>query len=339
MHDFVIEFGRKCIERVQTAGKKAFVFYDDHWIGVEPNSPRFPEFGYDGLIKCVFNAFEVRLCGHAKGQVTRELRLHPYLFPTGLKGEPTFAPGGDPTLAAKNFWIDARRGILRTPIDRIGFGGYLSLVEPYPDFQDYIAGVAREFRQLKALRANGRPWTAPFKVAVLTAWGDLRAWTCSGLFMPGVELYDVQESLAGLPIDVEFISFDDLVARGVPKGVRTSINCGRAGTAWSGGEAWSDPRITDWVHRGGGLVGIGEPSAWPQPGRCFRLAEVLGVDCDTGDRLANGKFRFAAPAEPAAAHFFTADVTTAPALGAGVKGLFVKDESVDVLVAMGRRRP
>jgi len=40
--------------------------------------------------------------------------------------------------------LRARRGIVRAPIDRIGLGGYLSLVEPFPDFQDYIEGLARD---------------------------------------------------------------------------------------------------------------------------------------------------------------------------------------------------
>lgn len=337
LHNFVIEFGRQCVDLVHQRGKKAFVFYDDHWIGVEPGSPRFREFGFDGLIKCVFNAFEVRLCAHAQGVATRELRLHPYLFPTGLKGEPTFKAGGNPTRDAKNFWLEARRGIARAPIDRIGLGGYLSLVEAFPDFQDYIAELAREFRLLKSLHAGGRPWTAPFKVAVLTAWGDLRAWTCSGHFTPGVQLYDVLESLAGLALDVQFISFDDLVANGVPPGVETIINCGRAGSAWSGGHCWSDPRIeailTRWVQRGGGLVGIGEPSAWPQPGRQFRLAHVLGLDRDRGERLANGKFKFAKPAGIIGAHFITTDtpVGTALDLGKDTDGIFVLDAATHVL--------
>jgi beta-D-galactosyl-(1->4)-L-rhamnose phosphorylase len=341
VHDFVIEFGKKCIDLVHRAGKKAYVFYDDHWIGVEPSSPRFAEFGFDGLIKCVFNAFEVRLCAHSKGVKTHELRLHPYLFPTGLKGEPTFKEGGNPTLDAKNFWIDARRGLVRAPIDRIGLGGYLSLVQPFPDFQDYIEGLAKEFRLLKSFHAGDKPWTTPAKVAVLTAWGDLRAWTCSGHFTPGVELYDVLESLAGLPLDVQFISFDDLIANGVPKGVKVIINAGRAGTAWSGGHYWSDPRaeaiLTRWVQKGGGLVGIGEPSALTQPGRQFRLARVLGLDRDGGERIANGKFKYPAPGKNArgvagvAEHFITTDLTAAPDFAKDVDGVYVFDGSTQVL--------
>ena len=335
IHDFVIEFGRKCIDLVHRHGKLAYVFYDDHWVGVEPSSPRFHEFGFDGLIKCVFNAFEVRLCAHSTGVKTHELRLHPYLFPTGLKGEPTFKEGGDPTLDAKNFWIDARRGIVRAPIDRIGLGGYLSLVEKFPDFQDYIEGLAKEFRLLKSFHAGDKPWTAPYKVAVLTAWGDLRAWTCSGHYTPGVPLYDVLESLAGLPLDVQFISFDDLVAGGVPKGVKTIINCGSAGSAWSGGHYWSDPRVeeilTRFVQKGGGLVGVAEPSALSQPGQYFRLARVLGLDRDRGERVANGKFKYAPGSVPATEHFITADVGSPLELGRETDGIYVLGPDTTVL--------
>jgi len=337
IHDFVIGFGRRCVERVHRQGKLAYVFYDDHWIGVEPNSPRFAEFGFDGLIKCVFNAFEVRLCAHARGVRTHELRLHPYLFPTGLKGEPTFKEGGDPTRDAGIFWNDVRRGVVRAPIDRIGLGGYLSLSEPFPDFQDYIGALAREFRLLKSLHGQGRPWTAPVKVAVLTAWGNLRAWTCSGHFTPGVELYGVLEALAGLPLDVRFISFDDLVATGVPTGVRVVINAGRAGSAWSGGHYWSDPQVESvlnrWVHRGGGFIGIGEPGALAEPGQQFKVARILGLDRDGGDRIALGKYAFSRPAGPVGAHFITADAPADAALDFGreVDGIYVLDPETEVL--------
>jgi beta-D-galactosyl-(1->4)-L-rhamnose phosphorylase len=337
VHDFVIEFGRKCIDLVHAHQKLAYVFYDDHWIGVEPNSPRFAEFGFDGLIKCVFNAFEVRLCAHSKGVKTHELRLHPYLFPTGLKGEPTFKEGGNPTLDAKNFWIDARRGLVRAPIDRIGLGGYLSLVEPFPDFQDYIEGLLKEFRLLKSFHASGQPWVAPFKVAVLTAWGNLRAWTCSGHFTPGVELYAVLESLAGLALDVQFISFDDLVAEGVPAGVKVIVNAGRAGTAWSGGHFWSNPEVeailTQFVQKGGGVIGVGEPSALAQPGQLFKLAQVFGLDRDSGERLANGKYKYTKPEGAFAPHFITADLPAGvvPDFAKDVDGIYVHGPDTQVL--------
>lgn len=333
IHNFVVDFGRECVDLVHKYGKQAYVFYDDHWVGVEPYSPHFKDFNFDGLIKCVFNAFEVRKCAGAQGVKTHELRLHPYLFPTGLKGEPTFklGAGGNPTLDAKNFWIDARRGIIRAPIDRIGLGGYLSLVEPWPDFQDYIEQLAKEFRLLKSFHDGDKPYVAPFKVAVLTAWGKLRSWICSGHFHHGLELNEVIESLAGMPVDVDFISFDDLLLKGVPKDVKVIINCGREGTSWSGGYFWRDPKITEilteWVSKGGGLIGVAEPSAVPAVGEFFRLSSVLGVDRDRGERRALSRYKYAAP-KP---HFITSDLTGAPDFGKDVDGVYVLGGDVEVL--------
>ena len=337
IHNFVVDFGRKCIDRVHAHGKQAFVFYDDHWVGVEPYSERFKDFGFDGLIKCVFNAFEVRKCSGASGVKIHELRLHPYLFPTGLKGEPTFkvGGGGNPTLDAKNFWIDARRGIIRAPIDRIGLGGYLSLVEPWPDFCDYIEQLLAEFRLLKSFHQGDKPYTAPFKVAVLTAWGKLRSWICSGHFTHGLDLNELIESIAGLPVDVEFISFDDLVTKGVPKGVKVIINCGREGSAWSGGHFWAITKVnevlTQWVQKGGSLIGVAEPSAYPEAGQLFQLSHVLGLDRDRGERIANGKYKYAAPAVPFAKHFITADLSAAPDFGKDVEGIYTLGAGTQVL--------
>lgn len=335
VHGFVVDFGKTCVDRVHAYNKLAYVFYDDHWVGVEPYSPRFKNFGFDGLIKCVFNAFEVRKCAGAEGVKTHELRLHPYLFPTGLKGEPTFKAGGNPTLDAKNFWIDARRGIIRAPIDRIGLGGYLSLVEPFPDFCDYIEQLAKEFRLLKSFHQGDKPYTAPFKVGVLTAWGKLRSWICSGHFTRGLELNELLESLAGLPVEVEFLSFDDLIVHGIPKDVKVIINCGRAGSSWSGGHFWSISEVssilTNWVQKGGSLIGVAEPSAYPEPGTHFQLNHVFGLDRDCGERLANGRYRYTPPASPVADHFITADLEEAPDFGKDIDGIYVLGASTEVL--------
>jgi beta-D-galactosyl-(1->4)-L-rhamnose phosphorylase len=332
LHRFVVEFGRECVKRVHARGKKAYVFYDDHWIGVEPYSERFKDFGFDGLIKCVFNAFEVRKCSHARGVKTRELRLHPYLFPTGLKGEPTFQEGGNPTLDAKNFWIDARRGILRAPIDRIGLGGRLSLVEPFPDFSDTIEQLAREFRLLKSFHAGDKPVTAPFKVGILHAWGSLRSWICSGHFVRGLDLNELLESLAGLPFEVEFFSFEDLIEKGVPRGVGVVINCGHAGSAWSGGCHWENPAVvealTGWVAKGGSLLGVADPSATPtRAGSFFQMAPVLGIDREQGERIANGKYRYLVQKK----HFITKDLPELPDFGKHREGVYVLDGETSVL--------
>lgn len=331
--DFVVEFGRKCIDLVHKYGKKAYVFYDDHWIGVEPQGHRFAELGFDGIIKCVFNAFEARLCAAVKGAKTHELRLHPYLFPTGLTGEPTFKPGGNPKLDAQRFWVCVRRALLRQSVDRIGLGGYLHLVEDFPDFMDYIEEVADEFRMLKSFHANGTPYTAPCRVAVLTAWGSLRTWSCSGHMHehPELELIRVLEALAGLPVDVEFISFEDIVEKGISDDIRVIINAGRLDSAWCGGDKWNNPQViekmTGWVAQGGGFIGIGEPSASKGGYGYFKMSSVLGVDRETGLSICKSKYAFTADSR----HFITEELNVQPDFDKDIDNLFVIDGGTKVL--------
>jgi len=293
---FVVDFGRRLIDIVHQYGKKAYVFYDDSWVGIEPYKPTFQEFGFDGLIKCVFSGYEARLCSGVEVG-THELRLHPYLFPVGLGGAPTFAEGGDPTLDAKKYWNSVRRALLRCPIDRIGLGGYLHLVEDFPDFVAYIAKIADEFRALQALHHSGKPYNCGTRVAVLHFWGRMRSWSLSGHFHETYmhDLIHINEALSGLPLDVRFIGFED-VKNGALADVDVVINAGAAGTAWSGGSAWKDAAViealTKWVYEGGTLIGVGEPSAVAGYDTYFRMAHVLGVDEDTPERVCHGKWVF-----------------------------------------------
>ena len=298
------------------------------------------EFTHDFVVEfgrtCVFNGFEARLCAAVPGVATRELRLHPYLFPTGLRGEPTFAEGGNPTLDAKRYWVQVRRALLRAPVDRIGLGGYLHLVEPFPDFQDCIAELAREFRLLKTFHERGSPHVLPARVGVVTAWGRLRTWTCSGHLHehPELELTHMLESLSGLPVDVEFISFDDIAARGVPEAIGVLVNAGRQGSAWSGGRYWKEPalveRVRSWVAAGGALIGIGEPTAEPHGGSYFQLSDVLGVERETGRSICSAKCTFP---PPDGTHFITRDLEGAPDFGRDVDGIHAIDGGTTVLAS------
>jgi beta-D-galactosyl-(1->4)-L-rhamnose phosphorylase len=332
MNEFVTDFGRKCIDLVHAAGKLAYMFYDDHWVGTEPYGDRFKDFGFDGLIKCVFNAFEARLCAGVKGVKTKELRLHPYLFPTGLKGEPTFMKGGNPALDARRFWANIRRGLLRAPVDRIGLGGYLHLVEGFGDFVETVAQITEEFRILRGFHRNDKPYTAPIKVAVLTAWGKLRSWVYVGHFIHGMELYEVTESLAGLPVDVTFISFDDILCNGIPKDCRVIINAGRVNSAWTGGEHWKNEKITEaitaWVAKGSGFIGVAEPSACQHNTQYFQLSHLLGVDRETGLTLNKGQMKFSMPDEK---HFIVQDIEGDIDFGNDIDKVFLADKDTKVL--------
>lgn len=296
INDFVISFGKQLVQMVHDYGKKAYVFYDDSWVGNEPYGNRFEEFGFDGIIKAVFSGFESRLCSGVKVD-THELRMHPYLFPIGVDGSPSFLADGNPKLEAQKYWKDVRRAVLREPVDRIGLGGYLHLVEQKPDFVEYMEQLADDFRKIRDLHKTGRPLTFKPRVAVLHYWGTLRSWTLSGHFHETWmhDLIHINESLSGLPFDVSFISFHD-VRNGVLKDIDVVINAGFAGSAWSGGDEWKAADILDeltkWVYEGGTFIGVGEPSAVDGYDTYFRMAHILGVDEDTGARVCHGRWTF-----------------------------------------------
>ncbi|MBQ8540327.1 MAG: 1,3-beta-galactosyl-N-acetylhexosamine phosphorylase [Clostridia bacterium] len=295
VNDFVIKAGKELVDIVHAYGKKAYVFYDDSWVGVEPWGERFAEFGFDGLIKCVFSGFEVRLCSGVKGVQTHEIRLHPYLFPVGLGGLPTFSEGGNPTLDAKLYWRNVRRALLRANIDRIGLGGYLSLTLPFPEFNDYMERLSDEFRMIRDFHANGGPLSLKPRIAVLTFWGRFRSWTCSGHLHEHseVDLINIIESLSGFPFEVEFINFND-IKNGKLDDFDLLINAGVQDSAWSGGYEWRDnaviEKVTQWAHKGGCVIGVNEPGATDGFDTTLRLSHILGVDLDRGERICHGRW-------------------------------------------------
>jgi 1,3-beta-galactosyl-N-acetylhexosamine phosphorylase len=124
------------------------------------------------------------------------------------------------------------------------------------------------------------------------------------------------ECLAGLPLDVQFISFDEIMAGGIPANIGVLLNDGDAGSAWSGGDYWKDPRavaaVRQFVHEGGGFIGFREPSACQYQGHFFQLHDVLGVDMEAGHSVGQRPVgQWKADAE----HFILADSSIVPSYG------------------------
>lgn len=302
VQQFVATLGQQMVNLIHQYGKQAYLFYDDSWVGTEPYGPYFSCMGFDGLIKCVFNGYEARLCAGAPAPV-HELRLHPYLFPVGLGGAPTFSPGGTPDQDARRYWVNVRRALLRQPVDRIGLGGYLHLAAEAPAFCTAIDDILREFRAIQELHQCGAPYTLPYRVAILHVWGKLRSWTLSGHFheTDGFDLIHINEALSGLPLDVRFLDFED-IRGGALQDVDVLINAGPANSAWSGGSAWSDPEIvaliTGWVSGGGTLIGVDEPTAAPGGDTRLRLASVFGLEIDDGSRACHSGWQLSCTPVP-----------------------------------------
>jgi 1,3-beta-galactosyl-N-acetylhexosamine phosphorylase len=334
--DFINEFvaTKLCptwTDKVHRAGKKAMMFFCDHWIGTEPYGERFPQTGFDALVNACRNGIEARRIGDVPGKLEKEARLYPYFFPVNLENKPSFAPGGNPRQECIDFWIRIRRAFVRKLLDRVGFGGYPGLALKFPDFIDYAGEMLDEFRLMHKMTRQTPPNAPAVKVAVLNAWGKRRSWICREFAYGGM-----MEALSGLAVDVTFLSFDDIERNGIPSDVDVLINTGDEGTAWSGGENWRNPivttRIREFIHRGGGFLGVGEPSAAEYQGKFFQLCDVLGVDREAG--LSKNKSKPRAKTE--AQHFILEDQPAAPDLGYMADFVFPATEQTRVLAQDGQ---
>lgn len=316
----VAKIAKEMVDICHTHGKEAMMFLGDHWIGTEPFMEEFPSIGLDAVVGSVGNGATLRLISDIEGVKYTEGRFLPYFFPD------TFHEGGDPVKEAKINWVTARRAILRKPIDRIGYGGYLKLALDFPEFIDYVESVCEEFRVLYKNIKGTTPYCVK-KVAVLNCWGKMRAWgnhmVHHGLYYKkNYSYFGIIESLSGAPFDVSFISFEDIIKNPqLLDEIDVIINVGDADTAHSGGEYWCDPIISSaikkFVHNGGGIIGVGEPSAHQSNGHFFQLANVLGVEEERGFTLGYDKYNV--EIHP---HFITEDIGDEINFGEGKDNIF-----------------
>ncbi|MDO4766093.1 MAG: 1,3-beta-galactosyl-N-acetylhexosamine phosphorylase [Eubacteriales bacterium] len=326
----VCKLAKEMVDITHEYGKEAMMFLGDHWIGTEPFLEEFATIGLDAVVGSVGNGSTLRLISDIEGVKYTEGRFLPYFFPD------TFHEGGDPVKEAKVNWVTARRAILRKPIDRIGYGGYLKLALDFPEFIDYVTEVTDEFRTLYENAKGTVPYCVK-KVAVLNHWGKQRAW---GNHMVHHALYYKQnysyagiiEFLSGAPYDVRFISFDDI--RSNPEMLKdfdVIFNIGDADTAYTGGEVWKEEVIVTavrgFIHAGGGFIGVGEPSGHQYQGHFLQLAQALGIDKETGFSLNQDKYNWEEHRE----HFILADCTGEVDFGEGKKAMYALPEA-EILV-------
>ena len=326
----VAKLAKEMVDITHECGCEAMMFLGDHWIGTEPFMPEFKTIGLDAVVGSVGNGSTLRLISDIEGVKYTEGRFLPYFFPD------TFHEGGDPVREAKENWVTARRAILRKPIDRIGYGGYLKLALQFPEFVDYVESVCNEFRELYENIKGTTPYCVK-RVAVLNCWGKMRAWGCHMVhhalyYKQNYSYAGVIEMLSGAPFDVKFISFEDI--KNDPHlldSLDVMINVGDADTAHTGGIWWEDPEISSairkFVWNGGGFIGVGEPSGHPYQGHILQLANVLGVEEENGFTLNYDKYNW----EEHPDHFILQDADRPIDFGEGKKNIYAL-EGTEVLV-------
>ena len=322
----VAKLAKEMVDIVHEYGKEAMMFMGDHWIGMEPFMDEFASIGLDAVVGSVGNGATLRLFSDIKNVKYTEGRFLPYFFPD------TFHEGGDPVKEAKVNWVTARRAILRSPIQRIGYGGYLKLALQFPDFVQYIKEVCQEFRTLYDNIQGVTPYCVK-RVAVLNCWGRMRSWGNHMVhhaiyYKQNYSYFGIIEALSGAPFDVSFISFDDILAdKDLLKKFDVVINVGDADTAQSGGEYWVNETIItavkEFVYNGGGFIGVGEPAAHQWQGKFFQLDDVLGVEEERGFNLNTDKYNW----EEHRDHFILADVEGDVDFGEGKKNIFALPET------------
>ena len=325
----VAKLAKEMVDITHEGGKEAMMFLGDHWIGMEPFMDEFKNIGIDAVVGSVGNGSTLRLISDIEGVKYTEGRLLPYFFPD------VFHEGGDPVKEAKVNWVTARRAILRKPIDRIGYGGYLKLALQFPDFVDYVESVCNEFRELYDNIKGTTPYCIK-KVAVLNCWGKMRAW---GNHMVHHAIYHretvsyagIIESLSGAPFDVKFISFDDIRENpSILDDIDVLLNVGDADTAYTGGDNWTDETIVTavkrFIYNGGGFIGVGEPAAHQHEGHFFQLATVMGVEKELGFTMNYDKYNW-----DEHDHFIKEDCTKEIDFGEGEKNIYAY-EGTEILV-------
>ena len=264
-------------------GKKAVMFDGDHRIGTEPYSPYFASIGLDGVVGAPSSSIYISQIANIQGVKFTEGRLNPYFFPNEC---PSDEKGTEILL---NCWNSMRRGLLKKPIDRIGFGGYLKQIEHYPKLIDSIRRVSNEFRDIRENIGKGSTKTKG-KIAVLTYRGRRDSWMMNGTFVDdarqgGCYYWSILSALSILPFDVDFISFFDAAQKDLSE-YDAIVTCGIPGTSFQGANVWKNERLVTairrYVDQGGAFMGVGEPSGYLYEGKYIQLSDVLGVekDCD-----------------------------------------------------------
>jgi len=261
------------------------MFDGDHRIGTEPYNPYFPTIGLDAVVGAPSSGIYIQQITNMPGVKYTEGRFTPYFFPNECPGD---VKG---TEILNWCWGKERRGMLRKPIDRIGFGGYLKQVDAYPNFVKRVKEVCDEFRLIKENAGKEGSYSLT-KIAIISFWGKMDSWMMNGNFVDdfrteGIYYNFVLEALAGQPVKVDFISFEE-----VKKNDLSAYDCivtfGIPTTSIQGDKLWADDalvsKIRSYVDNGGGLIGIGEPSGYQFEGKYFQLHDVLGVQKETGDK-------------------------------------------------------
>ena len=149
---FVAKTMKEIIDIVHKHGREAMMFLGDNWIGGELHGKYFKEMGLDAVVGSVNSGVTLRMLAEIPHVKYREARFLPYFFPDTLPNDEIA------TEALNGYWAQTRRAMLRKPVDRIGFGGYLQLAAKLPNFINSISHLCQEYRDIYDAVDNKAPY-------------------------------------------------------------------------------------------------------------------------------------------------------------------------------------
>ncbi len=294
MSDYIDLVQRKCaewaklfVDLAHKYNKKTLMFDGDHRIGVEPYSKYFDSIGIDMVVGAPNDLVYYRQLSDSNAP-KKEIRMNPYFFPNELLSD-------DYGVDAINYGFNQiKQGLLINPIERIGFGGYLKQLDGYPKFVKRVSEICDEFRTIKSEIGENKAKSF-LTVGVISTNGRYDSWSINSphvSYLPkeAMQFSAVLPALAALPIDVKFISFEDVI-NGKLDGIDVLMNFGLYGTSFHGGDIWKNDKlitsIKEFVYNGGGLIGFDRISECPYEGKNIQLGEVFGIEKESGLTLFN----------------------------------------------------
>jgi hypothetical protein len=262
-------YARERNNLVHRHGRRIRVFYGDNYVGLVPHLNDVTYNGYDELVTSMGSGpGSVRAITSFPGRTRRIVRFEWSDLKTS------------PATLRKRFrrtWRWMKRELLFQCPDGLTMGGLGTGLGLNPLLADETDFFFRDFRNIFERLHGQKVFThAGFNVYILNAWGNMAAWNTK---VPYVSQHSLHRLLVDLPINVRWLSFDEVIEGGVPSDATVLLLCGEPGTAWGGGRYWQDARlvrsIQSFVENGGGLVTMGAPTL--VDGR-LALGGILGVE-------------------------------------------------------------
>jgi 1,3-beta-galactosyl-N-acetylhexosamine phosphorylase len=267
MREEVIEYARGMNEIIREADRRSRWFWGDDWLGIEPWLGDVDRVGFDEVVSSL-NAGPgmIRRMGFPS-EARRIVRLpwvdlnrdHPEVF--------------DERWAEHWRWI--RRELFYRCPDGITAGGDVRGAFEAGGGES-IVNTMQEFRTIHGRIFRKRLYKNDgLTFYVADAWGAMRSWAVPTHYQSRTETF---KAILDWPVDIRFISFDEIASGGVPDDASLLLIAGEPGTAWAGGELWENEALVEavrsYVQGGGGLLAMGGASL---TGGKFALGDLLGI--------------------------------------------------------------